>query len=482
MGDPKRIAIVGGGITGLTAAYVIMARLRARGRAASVTLFERTDRFGGNLVTEHVDGFLLDGGPDSWVVTKPHATALARELGLGGGLIGTSEAARRYFVAWDGRLHPVPESLVLGVPTRLAPLARTPLFSWRGKLRMALEPFVPARRFEGDEDESIAAFAARRLGQEASDRLVAPLLGGISAGDASDLSVRAGFPQLVAMERDHGSLVRGMIASRRARAGSSAPGPRASAFTSLEQGVGALVAALVRRLQAGGVELRSGATAAGLSRAAGRWVVAMKGGGVAEADALLIATPAHVAARLMSPIDERVASALGAIRYSSTATVFLAYRSADVAHPLDGVGFVVPRSLGRSLLAATWVSSKWPGRAPPGHALIRAFFGGAWGEDTLAREDEALARLAQAELRALMGLEAAPLWSRVFRFDRVSAQMRVGHLAVMRGIRDRLANLAPPVHVAGGGYDGVGIPDCVRQGEEAGRAVLDAVDGGSVRP
>ncbi len=214
----KRIVIVGGGITGLAAAHAAVLRAREVGRSVLVTVFEASGRFGGNLMTEEVDGFVLDGGPDSWVSSKPQATALARELGLGGDLIGTNEATRRYYIAWQGRLHPVPEGLVLGVPTKIGPLAASGLFSWPGKLRMAFEPFVRARRFEGDDDESIADFARRRLGREAAERLVAPLLGGISAGDANELSVRSAFPQLVAMERDHGSLVMGMRAAQKARA------------------------------------------------------------------------------------------------------------------------------------------------------------------------------------------------------------------------------------------------------------------------
>jgi oxygen-dependent protoporphyrinogen oxidase len=222
MADDLRIVVAGGGITGLAAAHAALARGRQLGRSVRVTVLERSARLGGNLVTERVDGYLLDAGPDSWVVTKPQATALARELGLAGALVGTNEANRRYYVAWGDGLHPVPEGLVLGIPTRLGPLAATRLFSWRGKARMALEPFVPPRRFQGDDDESIAQFATRRLGREAAQRLVAPLLGGISAGDASDISVRAAFPQLVAMEAEHGSLVRGMRSARRARAAAQA--------------------------------------------------------------------------------------------------------------------------------------------------------------------------------------------------------------------------------------------------------------------
>jgi oxygen-dependent protoporphyrinogen oxidase len=472
MADAKHLAVIGGGITGLAAAHAAVGRARALGRAVKVTVLEGASRFGGNLRTERVDGFLLDAGPDSWVASKPHATALARELGIDAAIVGTNEATRRYCIAWAGRLHSVPEGLVLGVPTRLAPLVRTRLFSWRGKARMALEPLVPARRFEGDDDESIADFATRRLGHEAAERLVAPLLGGISAGDASDLSVRAAFPQLVAMEQEHGSLVLGMRAAHRARSHGHTAGQDKSAFLSLAGGVEELVRSLIQRLRAEGVALRASAAVQVVAKGERGWTLEAEGLGRVQADAVLFAVPAHAAAGLLARVDAEVARALASIRYGSTATTFLGYRRQDVAHPLDAVGFVVPRSLGRPILASTWVSSKWRGRAPEGHVLVRVFFGGARGEDVLQRDDDALVRLARSELRGLMALDAEPVLSRVFRFDAASAQMRVGHLAKMRAIRERLSAVAPAVRVAGGGYDGVGIPDCIRQGEEAGRELV----------
>ena len=477
MSDVRRLVVVGGGITGLAAAHAAAVRARELGRPISITVLEGSARLGGNLITERVDGFLLDGGPDSWVASKPQATVLARDLGLASAIIGTNESTRRYYIAWGGRLHPVPEGLVLGVPTKWLPLAKTRLFTWPGKLRMAIEPFVVARRFEGDEDESIADFASRRLGREAADRLVAPLLGGIMAGDAGDLSVRAAFPQLVAMEQSHGSLVKGMRAAARARRATDADvdlgtsaGVRGSAFVSLRHGVGELIAALKDRLSAQGATLATGVVAGSLRRGERGWLVGSESGAPFAADAVVLAVPAHVAARLLADVDGELGAMLARVRYVSTATVFLAFRRGDVAHPLDGVGFVVPRSLGRPILASTWASSKWPYRAPEGHVLLRVFFGGAWGEDVLARPDDALAKLARRELGAFVGLNADPLWSRVFRFERASVQMRVGHLALMRAVRERLATLAPTVRVGGGGYDGFGIPDCVRQGREIGRA------------
>lgn len=467
MADAKRVVVVGGGIAGLAAARAAVLRGRETGRAVSVTVLEGSGRFGGNMLTEKTEGFLLDAGPDSWVVSKPHATALARTLGLGGSLIETKAENRRYYVAWGDALHPVPEGLVLGVPTRLRPLATTTLFSWRGKARMALEPFIPPRRFHGDDDESIAEFATRRLGKEAAERLVAPLLGGISAGDASDISVRAAFPQLVTMERDYGSLVQGMRVARRARTGGSG-----SAFTSLEGGTGQLVTALVDRLRTDGVTLHESRRVENVSREGDAWAVHDGEGERLLADAVIVAAPAHAAAAVLEGLDDALSTALRSIVFGSTATVFLGYRTADVKHPLDGVGFVVPRAAGRPILASTWVSSKWAGRAPEGHVLLRGFFGGAWGEDVLSQDDDGLVRIARTELRTLMGLDAEPVLRRVFRFVKASAQMRVGHLATMRTLRERLEAVAPGLRIAGGGYDGVGIPDSIRQGEEAGRALF----------
>jgi oxygen-dependent protoporphyrinogen oxidase len=473
MAEPRRIVILGGGITGLAAATAAATRAREIGLPVSVTVLEASSRVGGCILTDRVDGFVLDAGPDSWVASKPQATALANDLGLGSAMMGTRAQVRRYYIVWDGRLHAVPEGIVLGVPTRLGPLVGTRLFTWGGKLRMALEPFVRARRYQGDEDESIANFAKRRLGREAADRLVAPLLGGISAGDANELSVRAAFPQLVAMENDYGSLTRGMLASRAAAAASSPKAAKASAFVSLAGGLGSLVDALHERARARGVTVRLNAPVKGIERWEGAYRVGFGQGETAGADAVLMAAPAHAVAPLLGPLDADAAGRVAALTYGSTATVFLAYKTSDVGHPLDGVGFVVPRSLGRPILASTWVSSKWEHRAPEGHVLLRCFFGGVAGEDVVAAGDAHLTVLAKSELGALMGLSSEPLWSRVFRFQRLSAQMRVGHLAAMRDLRERLKEAVAGVRVAGGGYGVTGIPDCIREGQDAGRAMVE---------
>jgi oxygen-dependent protoporphyrinogen oxidase len=469
MSGTRRVVIVGGGVTGLATAHALLSGARKKGVHVGVTLVERSARLGGSIITEKRDGFTIDGGPDSWVAAKPFATSLAKELGLGDALVPTIEATRRVYVAHDDALHVLPEGLVLAVPTRITPVVTTRLFSWRGKLRMGMEPLV--RRQTSGDDESIADFVTRRLGREVSDRLAAPMLGGIFAGDANALSMRATFPQMVEMERKYGSLVRGMRAQRRAAAGN---GKAPSAFLSLRDGVGTLIDALAAAI--GDARVLTSTLVRSVSKlpegdARGRYAVDLEGGEPLFADDVVLTAPTYGVAAAIRGLDAAMADELDGIPYVSTATVFLAYRRDEVRHPLDAVGFIVPRALGRPLLASTWVSSKWEGRAPDGHVLIRAFFGGAWGESTLANDDEALVALARRELGDLMQLDATPLFSRVFRFDRASAQPIVGHLARVARVREQLTNY-PGLRIAGAGFGGIGIPECVRQGNETAAAIL----------
>ena len=447
MSAPRRIAIVGGGVTGLACAHFLVESSRSRGVPLEVTVLEGSARLGGNIQTENRSGFILDGGPDSWVATKPDATRLARALRLGPELIPTTETHRGVYVALGRELHRMPEGLVLGIPTSIGPMVRTSLFGWDAKLRAALEPIVPPREFHGDaDDESVGAFVARRLGDELAERLAAPLLGGIFAGDAYSISVRAAFPQLVAAEREHGSLIRAMRAQRRLReaaaeqegsgarpSGHAAP----SAFLSLRGGMGSLIEALAAALGSA-VDVRSAARVTGIDAlpagdARGRYAVGVAGSGATFADDVVLTGPTRISGALVRGMDGRLGDALGGLLgYASTATVFLAFKRSQIHHPLDATGFIVPRSAGRSLLAATWVSSKWEHRAPAGHALVRAFFGGAGKEEVLEGNDAALVELALRELNVFHPIEGRPLFSRVYRFERVSPQP---HLATWRAPR-----------------------------------------------
>ena len=455
------LVIVGAGISGLSLAY----RLSRTQPGMRILLLEARSTVGGNLRTEHTaDGFLIDAGPDSWVAQKPQATRLAEELGLGSSLIGSNPDTRKVHIVHQGKLHPMPEGLVLGVPTAVRPIIETSLFSWSGKMRMGLELMVPPKN--DDEDETVENFITRRLGAEVCERLAGPLLGGIFSGEPSELSMRTCFPSLLEAERKHGSLIRAMRARKAGGSGN------ASAFTTLRDGVGSLTEALHQALLAAGVHVQTGVQAEGVDSAHGRHVLSVSNGARVSSPALVFAGPAHVPARLLG---DDVKHAFSMFRYASAATVFLAYDEAALGRQLDGVGFVVPKSEARSVTACTWVSSKWEGRAPAGKALVRLFFGGTHGQHWLSRSDEELQQIAAQEFEFFVGANARPLFAKTYRFVQGTPQAPFGHLDRVARLRAQIAARYPGIHVLGNGYDGTGIPDCVRQAEQlAARLVASA--------
>lgn len=466
----KRVVIVGGGITGLAVAHA----LQTSGAPHEVKLLEGGPRLGGNIVTLNHAAFTIDGGPDSWVATKPHATKLARAVGLGDEIIGTREDTRKVYIVWKGELHPMPEGLVMGIPTAIGPFVTTDLLGWDAKLRAGLDLVVPPKRWGEDDDESIASFVSRRLGSDIAERIAGPLLGGIFAGDAESISIRAAVPQLVEAEKAHGSLIRAMRVLKekrreaaRAAAREGQGGAEPSAFLSLKRGMGDLVVNVAHRLRE--AEVRTSTTARSVARLPagdprGRWAVELAGETL-FADDVALTVPAHVASGLVRAHDAKLGEMLGAVDYVSSATVFLAYRKHDVRHPLDAHGFLVPRAENRPIMAATFVSSKWDHRAPTGQVLLRVFFGGAGNEHVLTHDDDELVQIAREQLRDLLGIQYDPAFARVFRFRRASPQPNVGHLVRMKRIFARLAE-HPGLHAGGNGYIGTGIPDAIRQGEE----------------
>jgi protoporphyrinogen/coproporphyrinogen III oxidase len=472
----RRVVVVGGGVTGLAVAYRLLAS--KTGARPDVTVLEARPRLGGNIQTERQGGFVIDGGPDSFVAAKPQATALCKELGLGDRLIGTTAKNRRVYVPRRGVLHTLPEGLVLAVPTRILPFAKTPLFSLLGKARMGLDLVLPRRSARAGDDESIGSFIRRRLGDEALSVLAEPLLGGIYAGDVERLSLRSTFPQLAELESRHGSLIRGALAERRKKA--SAGNANASPFHSLLGGMGELVDTLAARIEEARGDIRVGAPVVALERAGesdgtGRWIVRFSGrDGRVESiacDDVVMTVPAHAAAGALEELDPALASLLRAIPYLSTATVVLAYARPDVPHPLDAVGVVVPKEERRRILAATFISSKWVARAPEDAVLVRVFVGGHRDPGALAASDDGLVSLGREELASLLGVRAAPLLARVFRYDHANAQPIVGHADRVARIR-AAASRHPGLRFAGAAFDGVGIPDCIRQANEAAAAVL----------
>jgi oxygen-dependent protoporphyrinogen oxidase len=450
------VVIVGGGIAGLAAAY----RLAQRAPGLPVTVLESEVRLGGKLRTERVDGFVVEGGPDAFLASKPRGAGLARELGLGDRLQGLSPQAQRARVRHAGRLHALPEGLTGLVPRRMGPLLRSPLLSARGKVRLALEVLLPPSSPAGDE--TLARFIRRRLGPEAYDRLFEPLLSGIYAGDGERLSLAATFPQLQHLERAYGGLWRGALATRHTTAGQAR-----SAFLTLPGGMGELVEALAARLSESGTRLVTGAHVTAVHREpAGHWLVETNRGERLDAPAVLVATPANRAGALLAAVDETLARRLSELEYVSPVTVSLAYRLADVPGSLAATGYVVPRAEGRPALACTFSSTKFAGRAPEGWALLRVYLGRAGERDMTSAADTALVQLAQAELRQTLGVQAEPLRQWVFRWRDGLPQYNLGHLERVAAVRRQLA-AQPGLYLAGAAYQGVGIPDCITSGETA---------------
>lgn len=473
MTERRRIAIVGGGISGLAAAYRL-GREVATGAEIDVTLIEAGARLGGKIQTEHLDGFTIEAGPDSFLASKPAATRLCQELGLGDRLIGTRPDGGGTFILRDGRLEPLPEGITMLVPTRLGPILRSRLLSPRGKLRLAWELFVPPKRDGGDE--SVASFVRRRFGREAFDHMAQPLLSGIHGGDAEQLSILSTFPRLRESEQRYGSLVRAMLAQRRAAPARPAPSgsiPR-SAFLSLKGGMGDLVDALASALD--GVDVRCKTSVESIARReTGGYRLRLGDGAALEADAVILATPAWASAGMLEDLAPDLARTLRAIPYTSSATVALAYRAADIAGLGGGRGFVVPRVEQRELSAVTWVSSKFAGRAPEGMALVRGFVGGAGREAVVDLGDDLLIGVVRGELQAILGLEAEPVLTRVHRWRQAQPQYTLGHAERLKAIDRALGDL-PGLRLAGASYRGVGIPDCIESGEAAAAAVLRGAD------
>jgi oxygen-dependent protoporphyrinogen oxidase len=452
------VALIGGGISGLSAAYVL------HKRQVPYLLLEAGPSLGGVIRTETRDGFLLEGGPDSMLAQKPEGIALCRELGLGERLVPTNPDLRSVYILRRRKLHPLPEGMMLAIPTKILPFARSGLFSWPGKLRMGLDLVIPGGNGRGDE--SIASFLRRRFGQEAVERLGEPLLAGIHLGDPERLSILATFPRFRALEEKHGSLVRGMWAGPK-----PAPGTRrAAAFYSLLGGLREMVDALVVRLERERIWTKAAVRA--VSRTAGGFSLAVQGGETVSAEQVIVAAPGPKVAPALEGLVPEAARALAAIPFASSATVLLGYRREDVAHPLGGYGMVVPRTEGLRTTALTFVSTKFPHRAPEGHVLLRAFLGGVRDEEVMGLTDAEMVDTVKSEMSGILGLRGAPVMSRVFRWPGGTPQLEVGHLERMAAVGERIAAVAG-LHLTGAGIRSTGIPDSIADGTRAGELAAE---------
>jgi protoporphyrinogen/coproporphyrinogen III oxidase len=454
------VAIIGGGISGLSAAYYL-----AKAGVPSV-IVEARPRLGGVIESERVEGCVIEGGPDSFLSTKPAAMELIAELGLAGEVIGSNDRQRVTYVWKRGRLVPMPDGLQLMVPTKLLPLIATRLLSWPTKLRMGMELFHPRGRHP--EDQSVAEFIASHYGAEAVDYLAEPLLSGIYGGSPSVLSVSSVLPRFVELAAKYGSLTRGVLAEMKGNKTQPTPMPL---FRTLKSGLGQLVSAIAARLEGQATILHRCAEA--VERTGGGFRIRLDGGWL-ECAQLVLACEAHNAAMLAGTLDRRLADLLGGIPYSSSMTVALGFPNSAFPKPLDGFGFLVPKRERRRLVACTWVGAKFSHRAPSGTTLLRCFLGGMDDGAIPAESDEAIVAAVVDELHVIVGLRAAPAFSRIFRWPRSMAQYTVGHPARLAEIEARTAAI-PGFQLAGNAYTGIGIPDCIRMGKQAAEAVSKAL-------
>ena len=492
----RRVAVIGGGIAGLAAAH----RLTELAPGCRPTLFDPRPRLGGVLETIHEQGFQVERSADNFITTLPWGLDLCRRLGLEDELVTTNAAYRRTFVVHRGRLRPLPDGFLMMAPTRMWPLAVTPLLSPWAKLRAGLEYFIPPRRDESDE--SMAQFVRRRLGREAFDRLVEPLVSAVYAADMERLSVAATLSRFRDMEREHGSLIRAMrrqMAQRRRAArgrtesaknesakndsakndsAKSESGARYSMFVTLRRGLSSLIDALADRLPAGSVHL--GREVTQLQRTADGWRVDWRedrpsaGDDVPTSDvfdAVILATPSYVSARLLDSVDAELAGQLNQIEHSGTAILSMGFDCGQIAHPLDGMGAVVPAVEGSPVLAMSFSSQKYPHRAPEGKTIVRVFVGGARRPEMVELPEQQLRDIVHGEVKRVLGVAGEPCYEDLARWPRTMPQYHVGHLDRVAGIETRVAEL-PGLELAGNAFHGVGLPDCIHGGELAAERAL----------
>jgi len=472
-----RVVVIGGGITGLAAAHRLIELSASCEYAFEILLLEGEGRVGGIVHTHRRDEFLLEGGPDSFISEKPAAVELARRIGLDKHLIHTEARNRRSFVVREGRLCPVPQGFQLLSPSRLRPFLASEIFSWMGKARIALDLVLPRRKSDS-EDESLAAFVRRRFGREALERMAQPMVGGIYTADPERLSLRATMPRFLEMERRERSLILAMRRANRqnqAEEANGTSGARYSLFLSFDEGIETLTRALVARLPHEAIRLHTKVRLLLRHRSsndgATQWKIITEAGETIEADAVCVALPAHAAAHLLRDVDERLTANLNSITHASTATINLAFRRADVPHPLDGFGFVTPAIERLSTLACTFSSVKFANRAPQDYVLLRLFVGGALQPEMFRLDEEKMIEAVRGDLRTLLRIEKPPLFSVVEKWTDSMPQYTLGHIERIAALRAHL-NDYPSLVLAGNYLDGAGIPDCIRSGEIAAEEMI----------
>ncbi|MGH7797986.1 MAG: protoporphyrinogen oxidase [Candidatus Binatia bacterium] len=467
----RRVLVIGGGIAGLAAAHRVTELAKEQSLGIELTLLEASSRLGGSIATARIDEFLVEAGPDSFITEKPSALRLCERLGLTSRLVSTQSAHQKIYVVHRGKLVALPEGFFLLAPTRFWPFIQTPLFSWAGKLRMAGEILIPRGNLNGDE--SLGAFVRRRFGAEALERLAQPLVGGIYASDPDKLSLRAVMPRFEEMEHSRRSIIRAMWSEqrRRARSRESGSGARWSLFVTLADGMHELVDTIAKRLPEGTIRFNAPVTRLVQDENRASWRITIADEESVSADAVILAAPAFQTGAILAEVASDAANELRQISYASTATVSLAYRRPDFPRQPDSFGFVVPAIERRKIMACTFSSLKYPGRAPEDHILLRAFVGGALQPELFDLDDGTMEKNVRDELADLLGVRAQPLFSRIWRHPNSMPQYHVGHAARIKRIDDSLNHFFT-IALAGSAYHGVGISDCIRTGEEAAEKIV----------
>ncbi len=468
--ETPRLAVIGGGISGLTAAY----RLRKLLPHAQLDLFEASERLGGVLLTRRAEGLLIECGADSFFNKLPAAVELCRELGLGDEIIPTNEEPRRALILHDEQLHRVPEGFVQMRPEKYGPMLSTRLLSWRGKLRLLAERLIssPKELANADYDESVASFATRRLGSEVFERMVQPLLAGVYTADPYQLSVAATMPTAFEAERQYGSLIRAALAARKSNA-SADSGARYGSFVTLRNGLDRLIKALADHTPNMNIHLNTPITKL-TPTANQRWTVSQSPEIETPFDGVIVALPAPRATQLLAKTDALLGDSLRKIPYASSAVAVLVYRRDQISDPLDGFGMVVPSVEGRQIVAASYSSVKFPGRAPSDRVLIRVFVGGALQPELLAKSDDEIVQLAMTELSEILGIRDEPLRADLVRWEEKMPQYHVGHMQLVDGIESLVAK-HQGLELAGNAYRGVGIPQCVQSGNSAAQRLVESL-------
>ena len=474
---PSHVVVIGGGITGLSAAYSVMEDAQRTQTPIHCTIFEKDSRWGGKILTHAIHDLLIEGGPDSFLTTKPAALELCRALGLEHRLLPTNPQHNQTFAFCRGKLRELPQGLLAFRPQRVDRLVRDGLLSIPGMLRMGAERFWP-RPSRLPTDETMSEFFSRRFGQEAFANLLEPLVAGIYAGDAQELSIESTFPRFRELERDYGSVIKGMRAMMGLSAKTShSSGKPASMFMSLRGGLGELIQTLIQKLEAQKVSLQAGKTVQHIEKGGGShnvFQIFLENGTRLEADAVIVTTPAFHSGKILKHLSLELAAVLGEIPYASTATVSLAYKTEAVRSSIRGFGFVVPRKEQRALLAATWSSLKWPERSKPEDTLVRAYVGGRGREAILEKDDHEMTQVIRQELLEIAGITATPHYMEVHRWNQGIPQYVLGHQVRLSTMANLLKGL-PGLYLAGATYRGIGIPDCIRDGMRAGQEALQAI-------